>query len=325
MPIFDEPLKTVYHITVILVSLDNIRPGDNSKLSIALKADSSFADYIYVLKPRETSLIMIIGACSALVAAATLNGAFPVKDFILAMVAIALGSAGANGLTNYLDRNVDALMKRTCNRVLPAKRIEPPEKVLALTLALIIAGLVIAWFLSPVCFFIGLIGVLASAIWRKTISCTFFGIIAGSAPVLIGWYAITKQPTIEIMPVFLFCMIACWTPTHVWTLMLANREDYESAGLHYFPLSFKDTTVIKMLAVLSMALSSFAVMIYFLVGRFHWLYLSVSVVLSLIMIVANLRLLFNPTSGNAWTVYKLSAFPYLGIIFTVMAIDAWLI
>ncbi len=294
-------------------------------MSIVLKADYSFADYIYVLKPRETSLILIIGACSALVAAATLSGVFPVKDFILTIVAIALGSAGANGLTNYLDRNVDVLMKRTCNRVLPAKRIQPPEKVLALTLILIIAGLVTAWFLSPICFLIGLIGVSASAIWRKTISCTFFGIVAGSAPILIGWYAITKQTSIDIMPVLLFCMIACWTPTHVWTLMMANREDYESAGLHYFPLNFKDADVIKMLAVLSIALSVFAVLVYFLTGWFHWLYLSVAVVLSLIMIVANLRLLFNPNSRNAWAVYKLSAFPYLGIIFTVMAIDAWLI
>ncbi len=294
-------------------------------MSIVLKADYSFADYIYVLKPRETSLILIVAACSALVAAATLNGVFPVKDFILTVVAIALGSAGANGLTNYLDRNVDARMKRTCKRVLPAKRIQPPEKALALTLILIIAGLVMAWFLSPICFFIGLVGVLASGIWRKTISCTFFGIIAGSAPILIGWYAITKQPSIDIMPVLLFCMIACWTPTHVWTLMIANREDYESAGMHYFPLSFKDADVIKMLAALSIGLSIFAILVYFLTGKFHWLYLSVAVVLSLIMIIANLRLLFNPTSKNAWAVYKLSAFPYLGIIFTVMAIDAWLI
>ena len=294
-------------------------------MSIVLKADSNIADYIYVLKPRETSLILIISTCSALVAAATINGVFPVKDFVLTLLAIALGSAGANGLTNYLDRNVDALMKRTCNRVLPAGRIQPAEKALALTIILIVTGLMMAWFLSPICFFIGLIGILASAIWRKTISCTFFGIIAGSAPILIGWYAITKQPFIDTLPVLLFCMIACWTPMHVWTLMISNRRDYESAGLHYFPLSFKDTTVIKMLSVLSVALSVFAVLVYFLTGKFHWLYLSVSVVLSLIMIVASLRLLFNPTSSNAWTVYKFSAFPYLGIIFTMMAIDAWLI
>jgi protoheme IX farnesyltransferase len=242
----------------------------------------------------------------------------------MALVAILLGSAGANGLTNYLDRDVDARMKRTCGRVLPSKKIQPAEKALVLSVILILAGLVLAWILSPICFFIGIIGVVASAVWRKTISCTFFGIIAGSAPILIGWYAITKQPVIGIMPVLLFCLIALWTPTHVWTLMIANRTDYENAGLHYFPLSFRDRTVIWMLAVLSVALAVVAFLVYWLSGHFHLLYLVVSSILSLVMVYANIRLLFAPTSNNSWRVYKISAFPYLGIIFFVMAIDSWL-
>jgi heme o synthase len=270
-------------------------------------------------------LLLFIGACAGVVAASTVHGVFPVSDFILALMAITLGSAGANGLTNYLDRDVDARMKRTCNRVLPAKRIQPAEKALALSMVFIVAGLILALILSPVCFLIGIIGVISSAIWRKTISCTFLGMIAGSAPVLIGWYAITKQPVIDIMPVLLFGLIALWTPAHVWTLMMANRSDYENAGLHYFPLSFKDNVIIWMLAVLSVALSGVAYLVYALSGKFHLLYLIASSILSLVMIFANVRLLFNPTSRNAWTAYKISAFPYLGIIFMVMAIDSWLI
>lgn len=293
-------------------------------MNIALKSHSSLLDYIKVLKPRETSLLLFIGASSAVIAASTIARVFPVSDFIMALVAITLGSAGANGLTDYLDRDVDARMKRTCGRVLPSKKIQPAEKALALSLALIVIGLVLAWILSPVCFFIGLIGVIASAIWRKTISCTFFGIIAGSAPILIGWYAITKQPVIGTIPVLLFCLIALWTPAHVWTLMIANRADYENAGLHYFPLNFKDNVVIWMLAVLSIALSVVAFLVYSLTGKFHLLYLVVSSILSLVMIYANIKLLFSPTSKNAWTVYKISAFPYLGIIFMVMAVDSWL-
>jgi heme o synthase len=292
-------------------------------LSIAQKSHSSLLDYINVLKPRETSLLLFIGACSAIIASST-SSVFPVSDFILALIAITLGSAGANGLTNYLDREVDARMKRTCGRVLPSKKIQPAEKALALALALIVIGLALAWILSPICFFIGIVGVVASAVWRKTISCTFFGIIAGSAPILIGWYAITKQPVIGIMPVLLFCLIALWTPTHVWTLMIANRTDYENADLHYFPLSFRDSTVIWMLAVLSVALAVVAFLVYWLSGHFHLLYLIISSFLSLVMILANIRLLFAPTSNNSWKVYKISAFPYLGIIFLVMAIDSWL-
>ena len=283
------------------------------------------SDYINVLKPRETSLLVFIGACSAIVAAAAAGGPFPVATFILTVVAITCGSAGANGLTNYLDRDVDALMARTCKRALPSGRIKPPWKVLPMIAVLILAGLALAWILSPVCFFIGLIGMLASGILRKTVSCTYFGIVAGSSPVLIGWYAITLQPAISAMPVLFFCLIAVWTPLHVWTLMLANRSDYEGAGLHYFPLSWPDRKVIILLAVLSLALSAAGILIYFLSGFLHWLYLSVAVLMSLLMVSASTRLLIKPNSRNAWMVYKLSAFPYLGIIFLVMVIDSWLL
>lgn len=283
------------------------------------------SDYLNVLKPRETGLLVFIGACSAVVSAAVAGGAFPINLFILTVIAITCGSAGANGLTNYLDRDVDARMARTCKRALAAGRIKPPQKVLPLVAVLIVAGLLLAWLLSPLCFAIGLVGILASGILRKTVSCTYFGIIAGSSPVLIGWYAISQQPVIAVMPVLFFCLIAAWTPLHVWTLMLANRSDYEGAGLHYFPLSWPDRKIIKLLAVLSLALSVVGVLIYFLSGILHWLYLAVAVLLSLLMVFASARLLLAPSSKNAWTVYKLSAFPYLGIIFTIMAVDAWLL
>ncbi|MCX5994284.1 MAG: UbiA family prenyltransferase [Chloroflexi bacterium] len=283
------------------------------------------SDYLNVLKPRETGLLVFIGACSAVVSAAVAGGAFPINVFILTVIAITCGSAGANGLTNYLDRDVDARMARTCKRALAAGRIKPPQKVLPLIAVLIVVGLVLAWLLSPLCFAIGLVGILASGILRKTVSCTYFGIIAGSSPVLIGWYAISQQPVIAVMPVLFFCLIAAWTPLHVWTLMLANRSDYEGAGLHYFPLSWPDRKIIKLLAVLSLALSVVGVLIYFLSGILHWLYLAVAVLLSLLMVFASARLLLAPSSKNAWTVYKLSAFPYLGIVFTIMAADAWLL
>jgi len=283
------------------------------------------SDYLNVLKPKETSLLVFIGACSALVAAAAMGGSFPVVTFILTIVAITCGSAGANGLTNYLDRDVDALMARTCKRALPSGRIKSPWKVLPMIAVLILSGLILAWLLSPVCFIIGLVGFLASGILRKTVSCTFFGIIAGSSPVLIGWYAISQPPAVTAIPVLFFCLIAAWTPLHVWTLMLANRSDYEGAGLHYFPLSWPDRRVIALLAVLSLALSAFGILIYFLSGFLHWLYLSVAVLMSMLMVCASIRLLATPNSRNAWMVYKLSAFPYLGIIFLVMVIDSWLI
>ena len=81
--------------------------------------------YIEVLKPKETFLLTFIGIFAAVVAGA---GSPPIGLLVLALIAIALGISGCNGLTNYLDRDVDARMKRTQHRALPSKRISPPKQ-----------------------------------------------------------------------------------------------------------------------------------------------------------------------------------------------------
>jgi protoheme IX farnesyltransferase len=245
----------------------------------------------------------------------------PTGVFLLILVALIVGSAGSNGLTNYLDCEVDARMTRTCQRALPSRRIYPAQKALPLIISLIVIGLALTWLLNPLCFAVGLLGVIASSVWRKTISCTFLGIIAGCSPVLIGWLAV--NPVFDIRIVLLCILVAIWTPVHVWTLMIANREDYLNAGLSYFPLSRPVRDVVKILFGLSILLYTVSVLIYLAAG-FHLLYLVVANILGVLMIYANARLLFSKTSTSAWRVYKLSAFPYLGIIFLTMGLDIWL-
>ena len=130
-------------------------------MSIVLARRNTFLNYIEVLKPRETSLLVFIGTCSAIIAA---GGYLSPEVLVLAIFAIGLGSAGCNGLTNYLDRGVDARMTRTYNRALPSKRIDPPQKTLYLIVGLILTALILAWVLHPLCFLFGLIGVISSAI-----------------------------------------------------------------------------------------------------------------------------------------------------------------
>ncbi len=287
-------------------------------MKIALSKQRTFLDYIIVLKPVETSLLTFIGICSAIIAA----GGYPsAKVFALTLIAIVLGSAGSNGLTNYLDREVDARMIRTSNRALPSGRIDPPQKILPLIIGLIVVALALAWVLHPLCFLFGLIGVIASTIWRKTISCTFLGMVAGCSPVLIGWFAIS--PAFDSRILLLCCLVAIWTPIHVWSVMIANREDYLGAGLHYFPLSWQVKDVVKILFGLSILLYLVSILIY-MAADFHLPYLIVVNILGILMVYANGRLLFSTTSAAAWQVYKLSAFPYLGIIFLTMCLDIWL-
>jgi protoheme IX farnesyltransferase len=287
-------------------------------LTIALSKRATVLDYIGVLKPVESSLLTFIGIASTVVAS---SGYPSAKVFFLVLVAVLLGSAGSNGLTNYLDREVDARMTRTSHRALPSRRIDPPQKALSLIIGLIVVGLALARLLNPLCFVVGLIGVIASSVWRKTISCTFLGIVAGCSPVLIGWLAVS--PAFDVRILLLCALVAVWTPVHVWTLMIANREDYLNAGLRYFPLSWRVKSVVKILFGLSILLYMVSMVIYVASG-FHLLYLIAANILGALMIYTNARLLFSKTSTSALRVYKLSAFPYLGIIFLAMCLDIWL-
>ena len=276
-------------------------------------------NYLEVLKPRPSILLTFIGTVAAIIAG---EGHPPLDKLLLTLPAILLLSAGANGLTNYLDRNIDARMQRTKNRALPSKRIYPPEKALALIIGLIIISLILAWQLHPLSFLSGVIGVIAASVWRKRSTCVFpQGALASCTPALIGWFAI--KPTFSWELVLLCALIAVWLPIHVWSVMIANREDYISAGLTFFPMSRKVREAVKVLVVFSMVLGVTSLAIYF-VGDFTTFYLVTASLLSILILSASARLVVSGTSNNAWKLYKLSAFPYLGLIFVAMFLDVWI-
>jgi len=178
-------------------------------------------NYIGVLKPRESSLITLIGVGAAVIAG---GGQLSLRLLFVALV-ILVASAGANGLTNYIDRDVDARMQRTRKRALPSKRIYPPEKALPLTIGLAVIGLVLAWILHPYCFYADLVGTVAAVIFRKRWTCVFpQGAIASCAPVLMGWFAVKPACDSEIL--LLCILMIVWLPLHVWSVMVANRQDY---------------------------------------------------------------------------------------------------
>ncbi len=148
-------------------------------------------DYLEVTKPRETGLLVFIGVITAVVAS---FGSISLGRFFFTLAAILVASAGANGLTNYLDREIDARMERTRHRALPSKRIYPPERALFFTAGLTVIGLVMAWYLHPYAFLADSVGTAAAIIYRKKVTCVFpQGMIASCAPVLMGWFAV--RPT----------------------------------------------------------------------------------------------------------------------------------
>jgi protoheme IX farnesyltransferase len=275
-------------------------------------------NYVEVLKPRASILLTFIGVCTAVIAG---DGQTSLK-LLLITVTILLASAGANGLTNYLDCNIDALMQRTKNRALPSKRIDPPEKILPLNITLVVIGLALAWYLHPWCFAADAIGTLASIVWRKRATCVFpQGMIASCAPVLMGWFAV--RPVINWELVLLCILISVWLPLHVWSVMVANREDYINAGLNFFPVNREVNQATKVFLLFTVLLCAAAIALYF-VADFTLLYVIVVGLMSIMIVYANIRLIVSNTSKNAWRLYKLSSFPYLGLIFLAKCLNVWL-
>jgi len=281
---------------------------------------ATLKNYIEVLKPRESSLLTFIGVAAVFIAA---DGKPSLDVVLLAAVVILIASAGANGITNYLDREFDAKMRRTRHRVLPSGRIYPPKKALPWITVFILAGLVLAWWLHPFAFATDLIGTLVAATWRKRMTCVFpQGAIASLAPVLMGWFAVSPSFSWELT--LLCLLVIAWLPLHVWSVMVSNRDDYLGAGLNFFPMNVEVRTAVGVLLVFSMALYTVSIALYF-VGGFGWLYLALANILGAIMIYACWRLLVSRASGDAWRLYKLSSFPYLGLVFLAMCLDIWLL
>jgi len=281
---------------------------------------SVIRDYLEVIKPRETGLLVLIGVVTSLVAA---GGAVSGGRILFILVAILIASAGANGLTNYLDRSLDARMERTRRRAIPSGRIFPAHKALIFCLLLSAAGLALAWLLHPLAFLADVVGTLSAVLYRKRVTCVFpQGMIASCAPVLMGWFAVGPSLTREtlLLCVLLCILIAVWLPSHIWSIMLAHREDYRSAGINYFPLNSSTGTVSIMLVVFCLLLFGASLGVYF-AGNFGLLYLVVAVAAGLVALFASIRLMLSKNSQDAWKLYKLSAFPYLGLVFLAMAID----
>lgn len=275
--------------------------------------------YLEVLKPRETALLTFLSLGAAFVATGGQPGLFTLA---LAVVVVLLGSAACNGLTNYLDREVDARMKRTCYRALPAGRISPPEKALPLMLGLLLVALGLAWYLHPLAFVSGVVGTFTSVVGRKMSITHLLGAISGCAPVWVTWFAFNPTPNATLLALSL--LIAFWIPLHVWSLMTAYRDDYLRAGVRMWPLTWPQRRAALLLFSLAIALYITSQGL-FLVSSFRWLYLIAANVLGGAMLYASYRLLRQGPGEASWKVYKLSAYPYLGLIFLAMILDLWLL
>src|SRR5216683_6262071 len=199
-------------------------------------SEASVGDYIALMKPRVMSLVVFTALVGLMVTPWHLH---PVLGFA-ALLCITIGAGAAGALNMWYDADVDAVMRRTSRRPIPAGRVLPREALaFGVTLAIgsiAVLGLVANWLAASLLAFTIFFYVAVYTMWlkRATPQNIVIGGAAGAFPPMIGWAAATGDIGLE--PAILFLIIFLWTPPHFWALSLNRADEYDRAGVPMLPV-----------------------------------------------------------------------------------------
>jgi protoheme IX farnesyltransferase len=223
----------------------------------ALPAD--WRDFLALTKPRVMSLVVFTGLCGLLVAPVQL----PLVLGFTAILCIALGAGACGALNQWYEVELDAKMRRTAKRPLPARRMDP-QSALHFGVGLggfsvLLMGLATNWLAAVLLAVSILFYVLVYTIWLKprTPQNIVIGGAAGAFPPLIGWVAVTGH--VSALPLLLFGIIFLWTPPHFWALSLFVRSDYAAAGIPMLPVVSGVETTRRQILLYSLPMAAAAV------------------------------------------------------------------
>ncbi len=289
--------------------------------SLAYPVWATAVAYASLLKLRSATLNSLSALVGVLLAS---GGDIPWGIASIAIISVWLAAAGSGALNSYLDRDIDKVMYRTSCRPLPLGRIKPAEKALYAGILLAIIGLIISavWLNLLATLFIALgaaVYIFVYTMWlkRKTPWSIVIGGLAGSCALLAGWFSVTNS--FSLSPLLFSIFIFLWTPGHFWGLAIRTKDDSERASIPNLPTIYGKRVTAQWAALANIALVPFSIIPY-LLGILSEIYLFISVIVGLVVLVANTKLYFAPTDQRAWTVFKLSS-PYLAIVYIAVAID----
>ena len=277
-------------------------------------------DYLELTKPRITALVLVTAAAGFYLGS---PGAFDVITLAHTLLGVALVAAGTNAMNQVLERDTDALMKRTRSRPLPAGRLSTlPAAVfsgalassgilyLAFTTNVLTAGLALATFVSY--------DFLYTPFKRVHSSATIIGAVPGALPILGGWTA--AAGTLGAGGWVLFAILFVWQMPHFLTLSWLLRDDYEAAGMRMLSVGDHDgrrtrhQTLIYTLALLPTSL------LPSVIGVTGALYFWAALALGLGFVGLTTRFCLDVDAVGARKVFRFSIL-YLPLLLVALAVD----
>ncbi|MBB5684191.1 heme o synthase [Sphingobium boeckii] len=220
---------------------------------------ADWRDFLALTKPSVMRLVVFTGLCGMLVAPGGIN---PVLGFT-AILCIALAAGASGALNQWYEADIDALMKRTEKRPLPAGRMDRQSALhfgVGLSFfSVLLMGFATNWFAAVMLAGSILFYVIIYTMWLKprTPQNIVIGGAAGAFPPLIGWIAATGH--VAPLPVLLFLIIFLWTPPHFWALALWVRPDYAAAGIPMLPVVAGERTTRRQIFLYSIPMAAAAI------------------------------------------------------------------
>ncbi len=281
-------------------------------------------NYYELTKPKIWYLLVFTALGSALTASLLFDIPLSPLTWVLLLGGIAAGSAAADTITGYNDRDIDAIMDRTKDRPIPSGRISPRNALifgLILTaIALIFSALINLWaFLLMIFGLFDNIIIYSKWLKRRSQSNIILGGFSGGVPALIGYVTVTTQ-NIEIGLV-MAGLVFLWIPTHIWSLALHVRKDYQKAKVPMLPVVSEEKRAVRIIAGTTLIMVLFSILPFFF-NQFGHIYLVTATIFGAIMLGLSLWLLLRPTEKASWTVFKFSS-PYLTAVFIAFMVDAF--
>ncbi len=285
---------------------------------------TDWRDFYALTKPRVMSLVIFTGLCGLLAAPGSIN---PIIGFT-AILCIALGAGGAAALNQWWEADLDAGMKRTAARPIPAGRMNPIDARdfgIALSAgSVLVMGLAVGWLAASILLVSILYYAVIYTIWLKprTPQNIVIGGGAGAFPPMIGWVAVTGD--ITAMPVLLFAIIFMWTPPHFWALALFIKSDYAKVGIPMMPVVRGQVTTRRQILAYSVLLVPVAGTPWF-IGGTGAIYGIIAIALSLAFLALSVPVATRISEdGDAMKPEKrLFAFSivYLFALFAALVVD----
>ena len=303
------------------------------------KSESRVAVYYELTKPKIWYLLVFTAFGAALTASNIYDIEISPATWLLMLFSVAAGSAAANTLTNYHDKDIDAIMERTKDRPLPSKRIYPAVKARNFGLALAGISLVLAfgisftttleqgaWATAFIAF--GLVNniiIYSYVLKRNSRTNIILGGLCGGSPPMIGWVAVSMSD-LWTMGLAMAGLVFIWIPMHIWALTLHFKEDYNKVNVPMLTAVQSEKTSARAIAVSTVVMVLFSIAPFFITTQsgdemVGAVYLWTAIASGALMVGLSVWVIIKPMEKAAWTLFKFSS-PYLAVLFIALMVDS---